>query len=122
VIGSPYRYGTKNAHTQKVAKEPLRIAAIGASAGGLEAMTDLLEHLPAKTGLAYVYVQHLDPSHESLLAPILSRHTRITVLEAKQATPVLADHLYIVPPNSVMTIRKGVLRLAPARHRARILL
>ena len=90
---------------------PRAIVGIGASAGGLEAVTELLENLPEKTGMAFVYVQHLDPTHKSLLTPILSRVARIPVQEAKQGTRVEADRLYIIPPNKNMFIEKRVLRL-----------
>lgn len=90
---------------------PRAIAGIGASAGGLEAMTELLKNLPETTGMAFVYVQHLDPTHKSLLTPILSRVARIQVEEARQGTRVEADHLYIIPPNKNMFIKEGVLRL-----------
>lgn len=89
------------------------VVGIGASAGGLEALTELLQNLPTKTGLAFVYVQHLDPSHKSLLASILSRVATIPVLEARQKCRIEADHLYIIPPNKNMTIVDGVLQLAP---------
>ncbi len=91
---------------------PRAIVGIGASAGGLEAVTELLENLSEKTGMAFVYVQHLDPTHKSLLTPILSRVSRIPVEEAKQGVHVLADHLYIIPPNKNMLIKGGSLQLA----------
>ncbi|MHB8660863.1 MAG: chemotaxis protein CheB [Minisyncoccota bacterium] len=90
---------------------PRAVVGIGASAGGLEAVTELLENLPEKTGMAFVYVQHLDPTHKSLLTPILSRVARIPVQEAKQGTRIEADHLYVIPPNKNMFIEGGVLRL-----------
>jgi two-component system CheB/CheR fusion protein len=87
------------------------IVAIGASAGGLEAVSSLLSALPINTGMAYVYVQHLDPLHESMLSTILTRHTKMKVLEAKHRLPVKSDHLYIIPPNKNMSIDDGVLTL-----------
>ena len=57
------------------------VVAIGASAGGLEAMIDLLKYLPADTGMAFIYVQHLSPDHKSLLTEILSKKTRMNVQE-----------------------------------------
>jgi two-component system CheB/CheR fusion protein len=88
------------------------VVGIGASAGGLEALTQMLEHLPKKTGMAFVYVQHLDPSHESMLTAILSRTAPIPVKEAKQGVRVLPDVLYVIPPNKNMRIVNGALRLA----------
>ena len=64
------------------------IVGIGASAGGLEAVTQLLEHLPATTGMAFVLIQHLDPSHASQLSEILSRKSKIPVHEVHGETTV----------------------------------
>jgi two-component system CheB/CheR fusion protein len=87
------------------------VVGIGASAGGLEALTLLLKHLPKNTGMAFVYVQHLDPTHESMLAPILSRVSSMQVEEAKQGMRVMANTLYVIPPNKNMLIVGGTLRL-----------
>ena len=67
------------------------IVAIGASAGGLEAFTQLLKALPADTGMGFVLVQHLAPSHRSSLAEILSRATRMPVMEVESDQPVRAE-------------------------------
>src|SRR6266481_692405 len=92
-------------------KSPLFVVGIGASAGGLEAMTELLRHLPEKTGMAFVYMQHLDPSHESMLAPILSRATSMRVEEVTNNMRIGPNRLYIVPPNRSMSVVKGMLKL-----------
>lgn len=97
--------------TGKPIGKPFPIVAIGASAGGLEAVTDLFKHLPSDTGMAYIYIQHLDPTHESMLSTILSRTTRMKVVEAKDMQPIQADHVYIMPPNKDMAIADHVLRL-----------
>ncbi len=86
---------------------------IGASAGGLEACTELLQHLPAKTGLAFAIVQHLDPKHPSHLSSILQRSTELTVVEAEDGTKVQRGHVYIIPPNVEMRIADEVLHLTP---------
>src|SRR3989338_5976429 len=96
---------------QKERLAPRAVVGIGASAGGLEAVTELLKNLPKKTGMAFVYVQHLDPTHKSLLASILSRISSIPVLEARQGTRVESDHFYVIPPGKNMSIKGGVLRL-----------
>lgn len=88
------------------------IVAIGASAGGLEAFSDLLSHMPADTGFGFVLVQHLDPEHESALAAILARTTRMTVREVTNNLRVLADNVYVIPPNTSLVIRRGVLALS----------
>jgi two-component system CheB/CheR fusion protein len=89
------------------------VAGIGGSAGGLEVFKHLLADLPADTGLAIVFVQHLDPKHHSLLREILSRSTTMVVSEAADLMPVEANHVYVIPANSDLTIAKGMLRLAP---------
>ena len=97
------------------------VVAIGASAGGLEAITELLKNLPVNTGMVYVYIQHLDPDHESMLPSILSRVTKMPVQEAKEALKIKPDHLYIIPPNREMVLEDGSLKLSlrptrPQRH------
>jgi two-component system, chemotaxis family, CheB/CheR fusion protein len=89
------------------------IVGIGASAGGLEAFSALLMYLPEKTGMAFVFLQHLDPTHTSALGEILSRKTRIPVHEVTNGTRVEPNHVYVVPANADMTIKGGHLRLAP---------
>jgi two-component system, chemotaxis family, CheB/CheR fusion protein len=102
---------------------PLRfpIVAIGASAGGLEAISQLVEHLTPDLGMAYVVVEHLDPSHKSMLVELLSRQTNVPVEEVRNKTKVVPDRIYIIPPNRNMYIKEGELRLTsraagPARH------
>ena len=89
------------------------VAGIGGSAGGLEVFKHLLADLPADTGLAIVFVQHLDPKHHSLLSEILARSTTMPVSEAADRMPVEANHVYVIPANGDLTIAQGVLRLAP---------
>jgi two-component system, chemotaxis family, CheB/CheR fusion protein len=89
------------------------VVGIGASAGGLEAFTELLRYLPEKTGMAFVLVQHLDPTHNSVLQEILARKTRIPVKEVKDNEVILRDHVYVIPANSNMIIEDGALRLVP---------
>jgi two-component system CheB/CheR fusion protein len=86
---------------------------IGASAGGLEAFVELLRALPATTGMAFVLVQHLEPNYASQLAEILSRSTEMPVVNAEDGKQVEANHVYVIPPNTMMTIETGVLHLAP---------
>jgi two-component system CheB/CheR fusion protein len=89
------------------------IIGIGASAGGLEAVTQLLKHLPQETGMGFVLVQHLDPKHESALTALLSRATMMTVSEARAGVLVKPDHVYVIPPNKKMGIEQGTLTLLP---------
>jgi len=89
------------------------VVGVGASAGGLEAFTLLLRHLPLDTGLVFVLVQHLDPKHESMLTGILSRETRMPVEEARDGLAVKPNHVYVIPPNASLTISGQILRLKP---------
>ncbi len=87
------------------------IVGIGASAGGLEAFTELLRFLPVDTGMAYVLVQHLAPTHKSLLTELLARVTPMHVREARDGLVVEANQVYVIPPNTDMTLAHGVLTL-----------
>ena len=89
------------------------IVGIGASAGGLEAISEFLRHIPERTGLAFVLIEHLDPSHRSNLSEILSRNAHIPVEEVREGTVVEPDHAYVIPPNTGMYIERGTLHLAP---------
>src|SRR5438309_3522046 len=89
------------------------IVGVGASAGGLEAFTQLLKALPSRTGVAYVLVQHLDPTHESALTELLTKTTEMPVREVTDATLVEPNHVYVIPPNVDMVISQGILRLTP---------
>ncbi|HEV3201502.1 MAG TPA: chemotaxis protein CheB, partial [Bryobacteraceae bacterium] len=94
------------------------VVGIGGSAGGLEVFKLLLADLPAETGFATVFIQHLDPKHHSMLAEILARATVMPVTEATDGTPVEADHVYVMPANADLTLEGGVLRLAPRTQTA----
>ena len=97
----------------KHASKSFPIVAIGASAGGLEAISELLRNLPEDTGMAYIYIQHLAVDHESMLTEILGRITKMHVQEAKEKMPVKPNQLYIIPPNREMSLLKGTLTLSP---------
>jgi len=77
---------------------------VGASAGGLEAFSELLSALPADAGLALAFVEHLDPTHQSDLADILGRKTRMPVAQVVDGMLVSADHVYVIPPNAHMRL------------------
>lgn len=87
------------------------VVGIGASAGGLEAALALFGALPSDTGMAFVLVQHLDPSHESSLPEILSRGSTIPAVSAENGQTIERNCLYIIPPNTMLTIHDGALRL-----------
>jgi two-component system CheB/CheR fusion protein len=84
---------------------------IGASAGGFEAFAELLRSLPEKTGMAFIFIQHLDPSHSSALTEILPRATKIPVIEVTDGMTVQPDQIHVIPPNATMSLRDGKLHL-----------
>src|SRR5437764_9708842 len=94
-------------------KNDLLIAAVGASAGGIEAFTELVSNLPTDTGMAFVLVQHLDPEHHSMLTELLSKKTAMRVKEVTNGMIVEPNHLYVIPPNATMSISNHSLQLAP---------
>jgi two-component system CheB/CheR fusion protein len=89
---------------------------LGASAGGLEALEKFFSLVPTSSGLAFVVVQHLAPDHASVLAEILTRHTRLSVVEAESGTRLQGDHVYVIAPGTLLTIEKGVLHVAESAH------
>jgi two-component system CheB/CheR fusion protein len=94
------------------------IVGIGASAGGLEALELFLKHVPQGSGMAFVIVQHLDPTHKGILVELLQRTTPMPVVQVRDRHKVAPDHVYVIPPNKDMSILHGVLHLlAPAAPR-----
>ena len=94
------------------------IVGIGASAGGLEALEHFLGRVSAGSGMAFVIVQHLDPTHQGIMAEILQRATGMRVMQVKDRTRVQPDCVYVIPPNKDMSVLHGVLHLlAPAAPR-----
>jgi chemotaxis methyl-accepting protein methylase len=99
----------------KIAGAPVMVAfpivGIGASAGGLEALEQFLSHVPAGSGMAFVIVQHLDPTRKGIMPELLQRATAMKVIQVKDRTPVRPDCVYVIPPNKDMSILHGVLHL-----------
>ena len=93
--------------------KPFAIVGFGASAGGLEAFSSLLTHLNDKLGMAYVLVMHLSPTHKSSLAEILQLKTKMKVNTVKNGMEVKRNNVYVIPPNTSMSIVDGHLKLAP---------
>ncbi len=89
------------------------VVGIGASAGGLEAVKELFKHLPPDTGMSFVFIQHLDPTHASSLPEILSRTTRIPVIETSHDLRLKPDHIFVIPPNKDITVSNATLFLSP---------
>ncbi|MBM0743983.1 PAS domain-containing protein [Phormidium sp. CLA17] len=105
--------GKNDGSPQTDAEAEFPIVGIVASAGGLEAFTQLLSHLPTDTGMGFVLVQHLSPDHKSMLSDILARATQMPVNEVQEGVVVEPNHIYVIPPNCQMTLVEGALRLAP---------
>src|SRR5579863_5416756 len=107
---------------RSVARHPSRpagfpVVGLGASAGGLEALYKLFGALPADTGMAFILIQHLDPTHSSMMVALLTGHTAMTVREATDGIPIERDHVYVIPPGFYLSLRSGVLRLTNPRER-----
>jgi two-component system, chemotaxis family, CheB/CheR fusion protein len=85
----------------------------GASAGGLEAYKDFFQALSSDTGMAFVLVQHLDPSHDSMLTEIIAKATAMPVEEVKSGVRIKPNGVYVIPPNAFMSISDGMFALTP---------
>lgn len=94
------------------APEAFPIVGLGASAGGLEAFEQFFRSMPPDSGMAFVLVPHLDPSHASILTEILQRSTAMPVIEAHDQMPVVPNGVYVIPPNRNMAIFHGALQLS----------
>ncbi len=116
-LPSPSSKTTDQARDPRDDQDAFSIVGIGASAGGLEACTQLLKALPADTGLAFVFVQHLAPTHASALAEILSRVTSMPVTEVRDGREVEPNHVYVIPPGQDLVVTGGRLHLRPRQGR-----
>ena len=85
-------------------RPPVPVVGIGASAGGLEAFREFLEALPNDTGMAFVLVSHLSKTYKSMLSELLSKVTKMPVAEARGQTPLLPNHIYVIPPNATLAM------------------
>ena len=105
--------------SHEATRSPSMIVGVGASAGGLEALTRLVHGLEPEAGLAYVLVQHLARDQESALSELLGRAAAIPVEQARDGARIEANHAYVIPPDTTLSVRDGHLRLVrrPAGHR-----
>ncbi|HKQ48857.1 MAG TPA: chemotaxis protein CheB [Phycisphaerae bacterium] len=87
------------------------IVGIGASAGGLDALKQFFQGMPPDSGAAFVLIQHLDPTHESLTAELLGAQTQMSVVQVQRAMAVEPNHVYVIPPNKYLSVKDGTLRL-----------
>jgi two-component system CheB/CheR fusion protein len=93
----------------------IAVVGIGASAGGLDACTKLVAAIQPGGGMAFVLVQHLDPNHPSMMAELLAGRTALTVRDAEDGLRLAADHLYVIPPGTILSVANGALHLSPRR-------
>ena len=100
---------------EEASASPL-IIGIGASAGGLEALQQFFQNMPANSGLSFVVVQHLSPDYKSLMADILGKHTQMRVLQAENEMQIRPNTVYLIPPKNNMTLRDGRLFLTEFVH------
>jgi two-component system, chemotaxis family, CheB/CheR fusion protein len=112
------RFQSRKRRTGRATPAVFPVVAVGASAGGLEAVSQLLSHLPAESGIAVVLVQHLAPKHDSSLTMLLSRVSKIPVSEVVKATTVQANHVYVIPPGKdlVYDRRRLILKSRDENH------
>lgn len=96
-----------------VSRKGFPVVAIGASAGGLEAMMELLKHLPPDTGMAFIYVQHLSPDHKSMLTEILSKKTEMQVQEIDDMDKIKPNNVFVIPYNKGIEVTDGHIKLIP---------
>jgi len=100
---------------KEIKKDTFPIVAIGASAGGLEAITQLIENLPVDTGMSFIYMQHLSPDYKSVLAELLSKATKMKVFEAKNRVQIKPNTIYVIPPGKEMMVKEGHIKLTPRK-------
>ncbi len=104
--------GTRSQADANDAPPDFAVVGVGASAGGLDAFRKLLEPMPADCGMAFVLVQHLDPTHTSHTAELLRSHTQLSVVEVSDGLPVEANRVYVIPPGAYLSISGNELRLS----------
>lgn len=90
--------GEESLQTSKFNGSDLIVVGIGASAGGLEALTHMMSNMPVDTGMSFVLAQHLSPSYRSMLVDLLQKDSTIAVVPARNGEPLYPNTLYICPP------------------------
>ena len=105
------RAASSESAAKTVSNRAFPIVGIGASAGGLEAREQFLHHVPINSGMAFVIIQHLDPTYKGMLPELLQRATPITVSQARNRMKIKTDCVYVIPPNKDLSILHGTLYL-----------
>ena len=104
---------SKEKATNNTKNNPFPIVAIGASVGGLKAITALLNNVSANTGMAFIFVQHLSPEHKSHLTELLSRITKMKVQDIEDMEKMIPDNVYVIPFNKGIEVTNGHIKLIP---------
>ncbi len=87
------------------------VVAVGASAGGLDALSSFFDNVPENSSFSYVIIQHLSPDHKSLMAELLAKKTKVPIIEVVDDSEILANHIYVIPPSKNLVMEGGHLRL-----------
>jgi two-component system, chemotaxis family, CheB/CheR fusion protein len=103
----------KDSSSEPTKKDDFPIVAIGASAGGLEAISELLKYLAPDTGMAFIFVQHLSPDHKSMLTALLAKITSMEVKEIENKVLIKPNNFYIIPPDKEISVEKKHIILSP---------
>jgi len=103
--------------TAETADSHFYVVAVGASAGGLDALERFFSALPEKSGAAYVVIQHLSPDHKSMMANLLGRHTSMDVVTVQDGMSIEPNRVHLIPPARVMSVSRRQLRLSPKSPR-----
>src|SRR5256714_1822841 len=114
------QFGPGGAREKQKSSPACPIVGIGGSAGGFEAAMEFLRHLPQKTGMAFVIVQHLDPHHASRLSSLLDKVTAMSVSEVTKTTTPEPNTVYVQPPNKCVIAKNGALRLVQREERLNV--
>ena len=119
---SPIGSSPQTARGPPVNSHVFPVVGIGASAGGLDACRKLVGAIAPDSGMAFILVQHLDPTHESMMVDLLADRTAMPVRQATDGMPIERDHLYIIPPGSYLSVGEGALHLSrpKVRHGTRL--
>jgi len=97
----------------ELGKDGFLITGLGASAGGIQAFQDFFQHVPPKSGIAYVVILHMSPDHDSHLAQVLQTTTKMPVTQVNEKVKVEPDNVYVVPPNQHLTMQDGHILVSP---------
>ena len=103
--------GVSEVNATNIYSSQFPIVCIGASAGGLEAFEQFLSNVPKDSGMAYIVIQHLDPTQKGMLPELLQRISSMEVLQVEDRMTVEPNRVYVIPPNKTMSILNGVLYL-----------